>query len=246
MARILLFGASNVRRSLPAIVRLAQREFGAGLEIFGAFGHGRSYGKRSCIPFRCLPGILESGLWGALADAGGKADLAVAADAGNDILYGEDTPTILRWVAECLRRADAERRAIVGLPVHAIRRLAEPAFLLFRTLFFPASRLSHEAAVRRTEDLNAGLRELARAVGARFVEPEARWYHVDPIHIRPRRKIEAWGEILDVHASPHRGRRLDAGRLLMAAPERRTLFGIERRREQPALTLREGTRLFLY
>ena len=216
------------------------------MEIRGAFGHGRSYGKRSCIPFRCLPGIAECGIWNALAREGGNAELVVAADAGNDILYGEDTTTILRWVEDCLNRVEADRRVIVGLPLAAIRGLAEPAFLFFRTLFFPPSRLTHAEAVRRTEDLDAGLRLLAEAVGARFVEPDARWYHFDPIHIRPSRRIEAWSAILGIDRPPERRNYLEAARLMLAAPERRALFGVERRKEQPAATLGDGIRLFLY
>jgi hypothetical protein len=225
-------------------VPLATAEFGPGLEIFGAFGHGRSYGKWSCIPFRCLPGIRECGLWNAVGRA--PVDLAIAADVGNDILYGKDAPTILGWVRECFGRIEPERRVIVGLPLPAIRRLEDREFLLFRTVFFPSSRLPRDTVVRQSEEVDAGLRALARETGARFVPPDVGWYHVDPIHFRPGRKVEAWSAILGTRARPQRRRPLEAARLLLAAPEHRRLFGIDRRHEQPALTLRGGTRLFLY
>ena len=244
MTRLVLLGASNVRRSWPAIARAASGG-GAG-EIFGAFGHGRSYGKRSCIPFRCLPGIRECGIWSALARGLRDTTSAVIADVGNDILYGESPATIVGWVSECVDRLSTKEMAIVGLPLRRLRALGPAPFLLFRSTLFPSSRLSLRRALSAAEEVDEGLRELAERSGARFVEPDPAWYGADPIHIRRAASGAAWGRILDAPIAPLPIARPGAIRLLLAAPERRWIFGIERRRAQPALVRRDGMRVFLY
>ena len=65
MTRLVLLGASNVRRGLPIVVETARAAWPR-LEILGAFGHGRSYGARSRVLVRELPAILDCGLWDAL------------------------------------------------------------------------------------------------------------------------------------------------------------------------------------
>ena len=232
MTRLVLLGASNVRRGLPAIARLA---FGGGTgEISGALGHGRSYGKGSCVPFRCLPGILECGLWRALGREVPDGDAAVIADVGNDILYGESPATILGWVAECVRRAGAARITIVGLPLDSIRRLGAGRFLFFRSVFFPGSRVSRRRVVCDAEEIDEGLRRLAERSAARFVAPDPGWYGADPIHIHRDRVDEAWRSVLGTTAGPAPILRREALRLRLAAPERRWICGIERIRPQPA------------
>jgi hypothetical protein len=245
-SRILLFGASNVRRGLPTAVETARAAWGPDIEIFGAFGHGRSYGKRSCIPFRCLPGILECGIWSALEDAPRDATAAVIADVGNDILYGESPETIVGWVSECADRLSTTELAIVGLPLPGLRALGPAAFLLFRSILFPRSRLSLRRALSAVEEVDEGLRRLAEREGARFVEPDPAWYGTDPIHIRGTAAESAWARILGARRSPPRLSMLESGRLRLAAPERRWICGIERTRAQPALVRGDGTRIFLY
>ncbi|HET9794386.1 MAG TPA: hypothetical protein VFS34_07980 [Thermoanaerobaculia bacterium] len=246
-ARLVLLGASNVRRGLPVVVESARAAIGPDLEIFGAFGHGRSYGTRSCIPFRCLPGILECGLWEALA-AGGGATSAVVMDVGNDILYGETAETILGWVAECLARLARGGAAlrVVAAPVDRIRRVAAAEFLLFRTIFYPGSRVSRRAAVRAVEEVDAGLRRLASGAGAAIVEPRLRWYGMDPIHIRRSMRPAAWAEILGAAGPPPPMPAGEALRLRLAPPERRWIAGFERRALQPALRLKGETLISLF
>src|SRR5262249_14377181 len=102
--RLVVLGASNLTRGFPALLRVARGAWGDGLEVFGALGHGRSYGKRSHVLFRGLPGILESGLWPQLEAQPRLPGRALLTDVGNDILYHVPVDTILAWVAECVAR----------------------------------------------------------------------------------------------------------------------------------------------
>ena len=244
MTRLVLLGASNARRGLTTIARIA---IGGGTrEIVGALGHGRSYGKRSCIPLRCLPGILECGIWEALARERPSASAAVIADVGNDILYGEKPATILGWVSECLDRLSTRDVAILGLPLAHLRALGATRFSLFRSIFFPGSPVPRRAALSATEAVDEGLRRLAERSGARFLEPAAGWYGADPIHIRRRSMEDAWRRVLSATAPPAPMATGEAWRLRLAAPQRRWVAGIERHREQPAWIGAEGTRVSLY
>jgi hypothetical protein len=248
VTRLVLLGASNIRRGLPIVVETAREAFGPELEILGAFGHGRSYGARSRIPFRCLPGILESGLWQALDGSSPAAESAVVTDVGNDILYGADAGAILGWVRGCVDRLTERRAAIriTGLPLARLRRTGASEYRFFRTMFFPASRVAHETALEAASEIDAGLRRLAEETGATIVEPRGDWYGVDPIHIRPRARRSAWGEILGVPAASARISFGETLRLRAAAPALRWLAGIERHRKQPSFVARDGTRVALY
>jgi hypothetical protein len=245
VTRLVLLGASNVRRGLSAIVANARAAAESRLEIFGAFGHGRSYGKRSCIPFRCLPGILECGIWRVLEGAG-PADCAVVADAGNDILYGESTATILGWISECIVRLAPAAITVAGLPLPGLRGLSRRRFLFFRSVFFPSARRAYEDVIAGAEALDDGLRRLALRTGASFIEPGRDWYGADPIHVRRRSFSSAWSALLGVPARPDRLPVPSAVRLRLAAPERRWICGIERKKKQPAWTGAGGVRVSLY
>jgi hypothetical protein len=246
VTRLVLLGASNIRRGLSAIVGTARAALEGPMAILGAFGHGRSYGKRSCIPFRCLPGILECGIWKALSEESESPALVLVADVGNDILYGESAATILGWVSECVGRFATARITIAGLPLPRLRALNRGRFLFFRSILFPSSRHSRDTVISAAEELDDGLRRLATSARARFVEPDPAWYGADPIHIRRRCFSPAWSTMLGLEARPFRLSVLGALRLRLAAPERRWICGIERRRKQPAFIDVDGTRVGLY
>jgi hypothetical protein len=247
-ARLVLLGASNVRRGLPVVVQTARAAFGPHLEVFGAIGHGRSYGKRSCIPFRCLPGILDCGIWEALSAGAPAAETAIVTDVGNDIQYGADAASILGWVRECAARLTARGAAIriTGLPLARLERIRPSEYLFFRTLFFRGSRVGRDHALREAAAIDAGLRDLAARTGATMVETSVDWYGADPIHILRPKRADAWARILGVSAiSGPMGLR-DAVRLRTAAPALRWIAGVEQRRKQPSLAFRDGTRVSLY
>ncbi len=227
-------------------MQTARAAWGSSLEIFGAFGHGRSFGARSCIPFRCLPGILECGIWDALPE-GGEAT-AVVTDVGNDIVYGAPVPAILEWVGECLARLAARGAAIrvTGLPVARLRRVSPAEYLFFRTLFFRGSRVPWRTAIDAIGEVDAGIRWLAAASGAAIVELPGEWYGADPIHIRRRNRKAAWAQILGVADLSAPMPLREAARLRAAEPAIRWLAGFEQRREQPAFVGRDGARVSLY
>jgi hypothetical protein len=114
------------------------------VEVLAALGHGRSYGARSQVVFRTLPGILDSGLWHELAARPHLATRALVTDVGNDILYGFSPEQTLAWVAEALRRLSHVTNDIVvtDLPLVSIRRLSRLKFLAFRSILVPSCRLS--------------------------------------------------------------------------------------------------------
>ena len=58
------------------------------------------------MPFlwRELPGIVECGLWDALAQRPPAPTVALLTDIGNDLLYDVPVPQIVSWVETCLDR----------------------------------------------------------------------------------------------------------------------------------------------
>ena len=105
--RVVLLGASNLTRALPLVIGLARQRLGGPLDVHAALGHGRSYGRRSTVLIRSLPGVLESGLWPALEAPAQGASVALHAlltDVGNDIVYGHDPDTIAGWIDTCIGR----------------------------------------------------------------------------------------------------------------------------------------------
>jgi hypothetical protein len=253
--RLVLLGASNLTRGFAALVKLARARAGGPIEVFGALGHGRSYGIDSSILVRGLPGILSSGLWEALAARPPAPMRAWITDVGNDVLYDVPVPTILEWVGACasrLRRLGSQV-TLTDLPLFTIERLSRARFLFFRTLFVPACRLSLAQVIDRSMALNEGLLSLARAESHALIRLRPEWYGLDPIHIRRHFWRDAWSEILggeppgrDPSRADSSSRALSAPRLYLAQPERRTLMGIEQRSPQPAVRAEDGTSIWLY
>jgi hypothetical protein len=248
MKRLVVLGASNARRCLPTIF-CAARASGTPVKVYGAIGHGRSYGSASSVLGRALPGILECGLWAALETSARDALDAVLSDAGNDIVYGFSVAEILGWVGECLLRLERlnARISVMGLPVESIDRLGPARFLTFRSIFFPSSRLRLGQVRDSVRELDGALRRVASERELRFVEPRGEWYGFDPIHIRFRDARAAWAEILGAPpAAMERLPTLDALRVRLARPEGESLFGIEHAHAQPAFRVRDGSELRLY
>ncbi len=219
------------------------------MKVYGAIGHGRSYGSASSVLGRSLPGILECGLWAALDTSASDPLDAVLSDAGNDILYGFSVAEILEWAGECISRLEkiGARITVMGLPVEAIDRLGPARFLMFRSIFFPSSRLRLGAVRSSVRELDRALRLAAEARKIRFVEPRGEWYGFDPIHIRFRDARAAWAEILGAPpAAMGRLPTFDALRVRLARPEGETMFGIEHAHAQPAFRAGDGSEIRLY
>ena len=246
-SRVIALGASNLTRGLPTLVSAVRAAAGPEAEVLGALGLGRSYGMKSRVLVRTLPGILDCGLWSALAERPPRPTRALVTDGGNDLLYGAPARAIVEWVAEAVRRLRRFTTDLVmtGLPLEPIRRLSRAKFLACRSLFYPPCRLGQAQVMEAAEEIAAGLARLARENGARFVEMRPAWYGFDPIHVRPARWREAWTEILGLERAP-RPRLAESLRLLALAPERQWLLGRERTRRQDGVALPGGGRVWLY
>src|SRR5215213_2030339 len=75
--RVVLLGASNLSIMFPTIVESARAMFAAPLEMYVAKGFGRSYGQQSKFFGKKFSGILQSGLWDAMARARALPTVAI-------------------------------------------------------------------------------------------------------------------------------------------------------------------------
>ena len=196
--RIVLLGASNLTRAISTVVGLVTHRVGSPAQIEVAMGHGRSYGRRSRVLARSLPGVDECGLWPALRPSAGPT-YALVTDIGNDIAYGHDPATIEGWVDRCLDRLAARGASIVmtRLPADPIRRLRPWQFRVVSRLLFPAHDLTFRAAVDRVIELDDRIRALGKRRGVVTIEMEPAWYGIDPVHLRRGCWPEAWGRLLE-------------------------------------------------
>lgn len=199
--RIVLLGASNVTLSLSLILDMLAAAHDGPFEILTAIGHGRSYGMRSRVLFRTLPGIAGCGLWDALQShtAADAPTLALVTDVGNDLLYGASVPRILGWVEQCLDRLAGPRTELIVslLPMASVARLTAPRYHFFRTVLFTGKGPAWPEMRRNAAALDAGLLELGGRYGAAVIEPLGEWYGLDPIHVTRANRPRAWRSIFD-------------------------------------------------
>lgn len=251
--RVILLGASNVVRAMSPVIETAELIWGQPLDVLAACGHGRSYGRTSCVFGRSLPGILECGLWDELSRRPALPTAALVTDIGNDILYGADADRIAAWIEQCLTRLRAvcERIVITELPLARVASITPRQYNLIRALLFPRSRVAYADALRRVGELNARVAELARQQRATLCVPRLDWYGCDPIHVRRAVWPEAWCEILSGWSDQAVTQRARGSwrrwlQLRRQRPLVRRLFGVEQRRAQPTCTLRSGSAISLY
>jgi hypothetical protein len=252
-ARVILLGASNLARGVALAAETARIVLGGPLELVIAMGHGRSYGVRSRVLGRALPGIAECGLWDALKRTRAHPTYALLTDVGNDLAYGAPVEEIEGWIALCLDRlaAAGSRTVLTLLPMASLESLSPLRFGVARSILFPARRIAHRDAIDAARRLDERLRRLGESRGATLVEQPRDWYGLDPIHLRPTVMPQAWRRILaawrpGADAPPARRslRRFLAIRRL--TPQRWWLAGIPLGRPQPAGTLADGSRVWLF
>jgi hypothetical protein len=253
--RVVILGASNVAGGLATVLATARQVWGAPLDVLAAYGHGRSYGYATGLPWYKLPAIVECGLWEALQARPPAPTAGLVTDVGNDLLYEAPVAEIATWVRTCVDRLlqAGARVTLTALPLWSIDRLSPRRFLFFRRFFFPACRLPFGTVVQRARELDGRLRELAKERSLLLVKPRPEWYGFDPIHIRRRAAGVAWHSILSRWSEGAAGRpvllRRSVRRWLYLrglAPEHFWLFGRERRQLQPVGLLADGTTLSLY
>src|SRR5262249_21781564 len=173
--RVILLGVSSVGRGLSTALETACSAWSGPLDVLAAFGHGRSYGVRTSLLWRELPGIAECGLWEALARRPAAPTAALVTDVGNDLLLDVPAPRMAAWVEACVDRLlDAGARVVLTpLPLCNVERLSPGRFLLFRSLLYPGCRLGLATVLERARDLDARLRDLAASRGLALVEHRA-------------------------------------------------------------------------
>lgn len=206
MQTIVIIGASNVTLSLPVIWSTLCRSLPEPFRLVVAAGHGRSFGLPNTVLSRTLPSILECGLWETLdkLDELDKLDdsssiQAIVTDVGNDLLYGVDAAPTMSWVNETVDRLAhrTQNILITGLPIDSLNGLSERRFNFFRRVLFPSSTLTLESALVEGAELHAQLLKFGDNEFS-TTTPEARWYGLDPIHIRRRCRREAWERYLSL------------------------------------------------
>lgn len=262
--RFILIGASNLTRGISTVVGCARSAAGSGpLEVFCALGHGRSYGLRSRIIARSIPGIVDSALWHDLRAAErhqpAARTRALVTDVGNDVAYGVEPERIAEWLRFTLHelRERGARTIITPLPLPALERFSPTRFELARRLLFPSRSLTLDDVLRRARETDRHLRALAAGYGAVLVEPDPAWYGLDAIHLRLRAWSQAWPTILAPWldnpacraAFTQHHPRADLRRWLsirLSAPSHWWLFGVAQRRQQPSVRLADGTLLWLH
>jgi hypothetical protein len=251
--RVILLGASNVMRGISTIVETAELVWGQPADVLAASGHGRSYGRTSCVFGRSLPGLLQCGLWDELSQRPALPTAALVTDIGNDILYGAEADQIAAWVAECLTRLRSvcEQIVMTELPLARVALIRPWQYRGMRALLFPGSRVTFAEAMARAQELNAQVVELARQHGAVLRVPRLDWYGWDPIHIRRACWSHAWYEILSAWNDRATSQRARGSwrrwwQLRGQRPLVRRLFGVEQRRVQPACVLRSGSAISLF
>jgi hypothetical protein len=232
---VALLGASNIALGLPQLARALDRA-GCRRSTF-ACGHGRSFGLRSSIPLRALGALREAPLF----DDPEPLDAALVADVGNDLVYGVESARILAWVEECLERLSARgaRIVVAGPPLASLARLTPARYAVAKGVLFPFHALSRDDALRGIAELDAGLAAISARRGLAYVAPPARWYGLDPIHVRRACRQEWANGLVATMLGPdsppvaawsaERWSFADWSRLRLLRPESEVLCGIARR-----------------
>ena len=242
--RYILLGASNLTIGFPLLVENLRSA--GDCDIFAAGGFGRSYGSRSRFLFRALPGIVECGLWDAVAEVGDAAPIrALVTDIGNDLPYGYSPDQITGWVAVCLDRLRWMKAEIIVTlpPVESVQHLSRWRYRLIRRFFFPNCRIPFDGMRDSAVELHASIAELAKNNADHVVSLPGDWYGFDPIHIRRRQRPVAWRTILSHWSEfdfpdPFRAASSTIKRLVKRSREQvREVRGVEQRHEQPAIRL---------
>lgn len=253
-ARVVILGASNVTRCISTIVETARMTIGQPLDVYAAFGHGRSLKMYTRVFGRGLCGLLDAGLWSALDGCAARDDsYALLADIGNDLMYEAPLPQIFLWIDEIFLRCQSVARNVIvsELPIASVERLDAKRFLLLRRLIFPRCQLTLEEALHRARAINDYLHHIAPQYGATIAPLDGAWYGFDPIHIRRDRFAQAWHTILapwaaDRAVAQARGSLARWIYLRALSPEKRAFFGRERFRAQPAGRLSDGSTIGVY
>lgn len=193
---VVLLGASNVSISIRPILNLLQCGIPGKIDVWAAFGFGRSYGIESQFLANRYTGITKCGLWEPLLETNANRCVALITDVGNDLIYGVDVDTIMSWVDWCMTNfAKLDAEVVISLPpVERVQRLSPWQFAIAQRILYPGGRgrLKYADVMAQVEFLTSAVCKLAERHGAQVVTPDLDWYGVDPIHIRRGRRSTAY------------------------------------------------------
>lgn len=206
MTRVHLYGASNVWLSRGAALAALRSRYEGPLEVGLACGPGRSYGLRAGNLLVRYPPLKD-------VQFPHTPQLAVLADAGNDVAYGQRPDAALGWIAQTAASLHPARIVLTGTPLDNLRRLPEWLFLAVRSLFYPASKATHGEILQALEDLRGGARQLAHERGYIYLEPDPGWFGLDRIHLHSAHHDACWSHYLQ--SSPAGSARRPSRRALL-------------------------------
>ena len=179
MQRIHLYGASNLWLSRRAALAGLRARFEGPLEVGLACGPGRSYGVKAGNPLVRYLALRSTEL-------PPDPDLAILTDVGNDIAYGQNPGDVLGWIEELTTRLGRSRKTslvITGTPLESLRLIPQWFFPLLRSVLYPSSTITQERVLKSLEEITAGVKVLAQQRGYQYLEPDARWYGLDHVHL---------------------------------------------------------------
>lgn len=252
--RLIVLGASNVAKSLGVLAQVAQQQFQSPLDIVTATGRGRSYGHASWYLARSLPSILSCEIWDYLASQKKQQSYAVITDVGNDLLYEFSADQIAQWVEQCVVQLKEFTNDIVlsGLPIHNVKQISPAKFLLFRTIFFPRTKIPISEVQSHALRLHDYLRSIAARHQIHFVPVKESWYSVDPIHWKIAARPEVWDTLLEPLTARRCDRCLITSKLStelsywFCRQKSHSMMGVTRVTPQPNVRLESGTTIALY
>jgi len=252
--RVVLLGASNLKRSFPWAVEAACQSLRGPLAFDVAMGHGRSYGQEAGCFGKFFSGISQSKIWDALRSQKELPTVAVLTDIGNDLAYEVPVEVIVKWVRNCVERLqEIDSRMLVGaLPMESLRRASEWKMELFRRLLFPSCGLRWRELLSRAEQLNERLHRLAESEKIPVFPAQSEFYGLDPIHPRIRHHASIWREVFGRFAPAHQAESSPRRSWLvrrylgcLSSPASSTRWCLTRR-EPYRVRLHQGTMVTLY
>lgn len=251
--RVICLGASNLARCLGPLWSTMHAIHGQPLDVMMAIGHGRSYGSRSHVLARSLPGITDCDLWSELGQRDSLPTTALVTDIGNDLLYGYSPEAIAAWVEQCLDRLtkiDA-RCVVTKLPVENLNQLSPWWFWCMRTTMFPQSRITSEQLGKAATKVNELLEQICDRRNCTLLPHRLDWYGFDPLHIRRTHAASAYQEWLTAWGKPPRKKYRPLSsfqwlHLRTRLPKEHWVLGMPIKCEQPSAVWADGTRLSLF
>jgi hypothetical protein len=251
--RVILLGASNVTLGFPLLVKSLRQSL-AGVDLYAAHGHGRSYCDWSYVLHRGLPSILDCGLWDALSSSpSAERSWALVTDVGNDLIYGIPPECLMKNMEQIFSRLQSLGAAItfVRLPLERARLLTDRNYRIIKQLLFPGPTVPWIQMQQWMMDVDEQATALAISHGAAVVQPELGWYGIDPIHIRYSQRPAAWRTMLSTWPFEEEARvsRPEFDLVLRAwsqAPAERSYWRRLQHRAQPTWKIANEMTLWLY